>query len=59
MTVCSNAVENLHISAGARTGNENPGTIRIRPVGEKEDRRKGYEWESLCDSGKATLNTYR
>jgi hypothetical protein len=58
MTVCSNAVENLHIGASARAENVKPGTTRMRPAGEKEERGKGYEWESLRDSGKATLKTH-
>lgn len=37
MAVCSNAVENLYIGAGARAGNVKPGTTRMRPAGEKEE----------------------
>lgn len=45
MTVCSNAVENLHIGALTRETNN----VKIG---------KTQVWESLRDSGKATMKTY-
>ena len=59
MTVCSNAVENLGIGALTREAeNVKTGKTRMRPAGDDEQRTRNQAWESLRDSGKATMKTY-
>ena len=59
MTVCSNAVENLGISALTReAGNIKTGKTRMRPAGDDKKRMRSNVWESLRDSERATMKTY-
>lgn len=59
MTVCSNAVENLGISALTReAGNVKPGRASMRPAGDDEQRTRNQVWESLRDSERATMKTH-
>ena len=60
MTVCSNAVENLHIGALTRGTDEvETGRTRMRPAGEYAQRINNAIGESLRDSERATMKTHR
>ena len=60
MTVCSNAVENLEIGALMRGMDEvKLGKTRMRPAGVHVQRINIKIGESLRDSERATMKTYR